>query len=60
MIYLNRFSLQKRTIGHIKNIPIFLLQTSKDVESFKRDNVGFELIFGDFHGLCRKTWENEE
>ena len=53
------FGLPKGTKRIISNKKFLFNQTLKDIENKYRDVVGYDMKYGEFKRLCRKTWEGE-
>ena len=53
------FDLPKRTIRNNSNKIILFNQTLKDIEHIYRDVSGYDMSYGEFKELCRKSWEDD-
>ena len=53
------FDLPKRTIRNNSNEIVLFNQTLKDLEHIYRDAAGYDMNYGEFKKLCRKSWDEE-
>ena len=51
------FDLPKRTIRNNSNKKILFNQTLKDIEHIYRDVAGYDMSYGEFKELCRRSWD---